>query len=220
MQYQIKSLIGQRFGYLTITDRAPSVLAGDKWRAAWKAHCVCGTEVIVQGVNLRSKTRGPLKSCGCRRSEMLLSAWGTHGMSKHPAFAQWQGAIQRCTNENAPDWGNYGARGIRMCEAWLHSFKNFWADMGATYQPGLQLDRRNNDGPYAPENCRWATRVEQANNRRTNVFVETPLGPMTVAQAARHYGLKAVTLRQRMRLNWPADRLFQIPTPKKRSSTT
>ena len=141
-------------------------------------------------------------------------------MTNHPTFMQWQGAIQRCTNPNCKDWDNYGARGIVVCERWLKSFENFWSDMGPTFAPGLQLERLENNGPYSPDNCKWATRLEQANNRRTNVRIQTPLGEMTIAQAARAFDLTTVTLRQRVKRNWPPERLFQPAMRKRRTSTT
>ena len=208
MQYKIKDLVGLQFGYLTITARTESLLSGKKWKARWLARCVCGKEITVIGANLRLPSRHALKSCGCRRGEQLVAARGSHGMGLHPALQQWHGAKQRVTNPKNKDWRNYGGRGITMCEHWLLRFENFWQDMGPSFEPGLQLDRRDNEGPYAPWNCRWATIKEQANNKRPNVKIQTPWGIMTIAEAADKAGLKRITVYKRFNRGWSESRLL------------
>lgn len=153
---------GQTVGRLTVVARGPNSAAGS---ACWYCRCSCGVETLVVGEALR---RGTTQSCGCYHREIATSSSLIHGHSRHraesPTYRSWQNMMKRCTNPEAVNWERYGGRGIRVCRRWLR-FANFLADMGER-PAGLTLDRKNNAGNYHKRNCRWATPVEQARNRR------------------------------------------------------
>lgn len=198
MAHPALELTGKQFGYLTVLKRHGTT-SGATQKATWLCLCDCGTEVVRESQSLRSRHRPNARHCGCRHGSLLVQ----HGMSETRPYRIWQGMRERCTNPADKDYPNYGGRGIGVCAPWLESFQNFWNDMRHGYEDNLTLGRVRNSGPYSPENCRWETGRQQSNNKRNNVIVETPMGQMTLTQAARAYGLAVGTLHARIyRYKW------------------
>lgn len=159
-------LVGRQFGRLTVLE-----FAGMKGspRSHWRCRCVCGNEKIASGPLLM---KGETSSCGCARVEQAArtarTVLRTHGHRKpHPSltYVSWQGMRQRCSNPSVDSYQYYGGRGIRVCDHWL-VFENFLADMGERPSKEFSIDRVDPNGNYEPGNCRWATIVEQRQNRR------------------------------------------------------
>ena len=119
--------------------------------------------------------------------------------------------IQRCTNPNNSAYHNYGGRGIRVCDRWLKSFEDFYVDMGERPSLEYSIDRINNNGNYEPDNCRWASRSEQANNRRNNVFRTYKGETLTLTQFAHKYNIHRVSLFNRIASGMSIEEAIEKP---------
>lgn len=135
----------------------------------------------------------------------------THSMTGSSTFKTWDAMRYRCGNENSKDYERYGARGIKVCARWQHSFEAFLADMGEKPE-GMSLDRIDHNGNYEKDNCRWATATTQARNRRNNVILEYngDVGP--VSYWAEKVGLERKTLEYRIRSGWEVGRALTTPS--------
>lgn len=210
--------VGTPFERLTVTGDGGRVEYGTQGVRVSMSQCVCacGNEVTVSNASLR---RGGTKSCGCLNREATIArniARATHGQSRHGSatteYKTWRNIIARTTNTDISDWQNYGGRGITVCERWLESFENFYADMGPKPSPSYSIDRINNDGHYSPENCRWTTKIEQSNNQRNSVRFTFYGLDKTVAEWYKITLVPRAAIHKRLHRGWSTRFAFWAPS--------
>lgn len=182
-------MVGMVFGRLTVI----SLCERKNNRTYCNCKCLCGVEKLMRADGLRS---GTSRSCGCLLKDSHKKRLTKHGQARNSIYYSWENMVQRCTNQNTPNYKNYGGRGICITNSWL-IFENFYKDMGEKPK-GLSLDRIDNNGNYCKENCRWATRKEQANNTRTNTILEYNSVKKTLSQWADTLGMRSASLIKRI----------------------
>lgn len=208
---RFKNITGKKFGKLTAIRLASS--SSKDGHARWHCDCDCGGKSIVNSNNLRT---GNTKSCGCMQIKSgKNNSCFKDGRSHMREYYLWFEIRSRCLNKNSKSYKNYGGRGISICSRW-ESFENFIADMGKRPTPDHSIDRIDNDGDYEPDNCRWATRRQQANNKRSNVNLTMNGETKTIAQWVRKTGFDHSTIRRRIKMGWPVEKILTHPVRKHR----
>lgn len=159
---------GFRFGILTAVAKTSKTLSSGRKMPAWSFKCDCGKIIVAYVENFRKEKH---KSCGCERSKNIGDHYPRDTLK--PLYRVYRQMLDRCYLETAPNYRWYGGKGVTVCDRWLRGtnqltgFQCFEADMGERPE-GLTLDRVDPFGPYAPDNCRWATWTQQANNKRSH----------------------------------------------------
>ena len=197
-----QALPGDQYGRLTLVE--PAGLVGG--RPGWKCLCSCGETAFIQQKRLVS---GHTKSCGCIRKEGNARKHGNRRRgTTSPTYISWQAMTQRCSDPAHDGFAGYGGAGVTVCERW-RSFESFLADMGER-PPGTTIDRIEGALGYRPGNCRWATGIEQANNKRTSRQLTLDGITRSLAQWATHCGITEACLRTRIdRLGWSIERAIR-----------
>ncbi len=200
---QLHDYTGRRFGRLQVVSRAPSRPGCTMWNCV----CACGNHTVVRGQTLK---RGDTRSCGCLRRDTHFR----HGQLHSSEYYSWAAMKARCSNPRNPGYRYYGQRGIRVCKRWS-SFKIFLKDMGEKPGPGYSIERIDNAGNYEPQNCKWANRVEQANNTRGNRRLTVDGETLTTAEWGRRFGVSAARIYRRLSNGWAPAEAVKTPPLKK-----
>jgi len=198
-----KDITGQKFGRLLTIS--PAYSKNDRWY--WNFLCDCGNKTTKNGKDVRA---GHTKSCGCQRLNPDIK---THGMTKSPTYKSWCKIKERCNNPKVINYPRYGGRGITVCDRWVNSFENFYADMGER-PANTSIDRIDNSGNYEPFNCRWASLKTQANNARSNRIIEYHGESHTLSEWCDIKGINYNTFCGRFFRGWSIERAFTQPVRK------
>jgi len=196
-----QNLTGNVYNRLTVLKQEARHVLPSGWpKAKYFVRCECGKEFSIFATSL---TSGKAQSCGCLSKELLSERFKTHGLSKTQIRGVWSAMLERCRNKRHKQYMNYGGRGITVCERW-YDLANFVADMGERPK-GLTLDRVDNNKGYSHENCRWATKLEQARNTRGNRLFTINGVTKCLSAWCGEYKIHKCTVRGRLTAGWPIE---------------
>lgn len=209
---KFKDLTGKPYGMLTVIARAEDkVYPSGQKHLMWLCKCECGNTVIVPGQCL---TKGSSRSCGCSTGNFIKQQKIRHEGSKTKLYRIWQAMKRRCYNSKSQDYKDYGGRGITVDQRWKEDFQAFYDDVSKLPhfgEEGYTLNRIDNNANYAYENIEWATDKEQANNRRTNHYIEYNGKRLTVKQWSEELNIKNSTIITRLSRGWSVERTLNTP---------
>src|SRR5213592_3958950 len=213
MAGKVEDLVGQRFGRLVVIH--PDRPRRPENRARWLCRCDCGRMKSILHGDLKA---GYTTSCGCYQREVNKRTHTKHGFYGTPEYVIWVHMIQRCEDPNHPAYSRYGGRGVNVYPRWRTAFVDFRTDLMASI--GLRpskhhtLDRwPDKNGNYEPGNVRWATWIEQANNRNPPTCTRLTWNErtMTIAEWSDYTGLHRTTILNRVKYGWPIERILTQP---------
>ena len=190
MVNNMKSII-EKESHLTFIEFTSEKNRYGKRKASFK--CRCGK---IKEIDYYSVITNRILSCGC-----INKGNTSHGNYRTPEYNSWADMLQRCNNINNKNYKNYGARGIVVCDSWK-VFENFLNDMGKKPDTSYTIERIKNNEGYNKENCKWATRKEQGNNRRNNKFITIEGRTQTLQQWADENKISEKVVRDRLKLKW------------------
>ncbi len=206
------SIVGARYGRLTIKE----IIKKIKWKLYVLCLCDCGKEKKIRLDHLKG---GLTKSCGCLQQEVMKKRWQAmtiHGESRRRGRTKewyvWSGMVNRCHNPaSGKVYKKYGEKGIKVCDKWRKSYKFFLEDMGRIPTLKHTIERIDNNKGYSPENCKWATRREQANNRSNNHIITFKGKAFSAMEWSRLIGINSLTLIARINRGWTPEKTLTQP---------
>jgi hypothetical protein len=210
---KIKTLVGQKFGKLYVKE----FWGTENARSLWLCVCECGKEKVLSSKNLLTNK---VQSCGCLKNKGYEHGDSIKNGHKERLYKVYKGMVNRCYYPNVPQYKNYGARGISVCDEWLNSYEAFkkWAlengydENAPKYQ--CTLDRIDGNKNYCPENCRWVSMKEQLNNTSQNVWITANGLTLNIQQWADKLGVLHSTLQTRKRMGWSDEKIVNTPIRK------
>jgi len=162
----MKDRVGEKHGKLTIISFDKRINSKRPYKYFWNCRCECG---VIKSFNYSNLGRAT-NSCGCIFKEKLINRNTTHGKSRSSEYSSWSNMINRCYNKKSTQYKDWGGRGIEVCKEWRDSFSKFLEDMG-NKPKGYSIDRIDNSKNYEKTNCKWSSKKEQNNNKRSNIKV-------------------------------------------------
>lgn len=201
-------MLGCSFGRWQVLE---SALPDPKGRDRWLCRCTCGTENTLRGKDLRG---GKTVSCGCYRTERIVASHKIHNTQDTKLYNTWNKMVRRCVSKHDSSYKQYGAAGVQVCDRWRYGEEGksgldcFAEDMGAPPDPSYSLDRVENSEGYCKENCRWATRKQQNNNRRNGILLTYKGDTHSLAEWSRLRGASYSTMYDRYRRRCPIQRIL------------